>query len=1052
VIPRDISSTFSQTLKTRGDRYVADRRVHIEAATADRILAQVQGSRIYNVTLTTTGGSIAMTCTCPYSADHGACKHQWAVLRQADDEGLLSNPEGLPEWKRQLEITRRQLATTPTTAHGVWPDDRRLVYVVDLAASRESVGLVVDLAIETRQQDGKWSTPTAFRLGDDTWLASPDPDDRRIVQMLVGASPADAAARGTRYLLRDTAIDTALHAMCDTGRCRIHAPDDIFVPVGWAGDEPWTLHLRIARDGNGYALTGVVRRGREEMSLDEPVMLHAAGVLLARGAFAPFEHGGAFAFVVLLRRHQNSLTLAQSELPELLDTLYSLPHLPALELPPAASVAQSDAAPDSCLSIVADTASWRTQTNVLSLSFRYGRVQIAADDDAETVFDRETLTLYHRDRAAELAARDRVRVLGAKEEFDPVIRGTRLVVSKTRLLPLVTALIREGWIVDAEGAVYRTAGDRHAVVRSGIDWFELDAAVRYGDEDVPLSTLVDALARGESTVKLRDGSIGLLDADWISRLRTLVVTGKHEGKHGPTRFAHSQVALLDALLATLPDATVDETFATARAELRKFDRIAPADPPATFNGTLRDYQREGLGWLLFLRQFKLGGCLADDMGLGKTVQVLALLDALRVKKAGPSIVVVPRSLVFNWMREAERFAPRLRLLDWSGPGRHSDAEELTKADLVITTYGLLRRDAPALSAVEFEYAILDEAQAIKNPATAAAKAARLLKARNRLALSGTPIENRLAELWSLFEFLNPGMLGSASAFGAMARAVTTGTGPIAPSGGDPAGRDLLARALRPVIMRRTKDQVAPELPPRIEQTLEVELEPPQRKFYDALLAESRRSVLAQVDRVGLGRSRMHVLEALLRLRQAACAPVLADPRKANLPSAKLDALIPALTEVVEENHKAIVFSQFTSFLALVRDRLDAAGLPYEYLDGKTRDRESRVDRFQNDPNIRLFLVSLKAGGHGLNLTAAEYVYLLDPWWNPAVEAQAIDRAHRIGQTRHVIATRLVARGTIEAKILALQESKRALADAILTADQGVLSKIGREELEALLAS
>ncbi len=253
-----------------------------------------------------------------------------------------------------------------------------------------------------------------------------------------------------------------------------------------------------------------------------------------------------------------------------------------------------------------------------------------------------------------------------------------------------------------------------------------------------------------------------------------------------------------------------------------------------------------------------------------------------------------------------------------------------------------------------------------------------------------------------------------------------------------------------MILRRTKEKVATELPERMEQTLEVELEGPQRKFYDMLLAEYRGSLMDRVDRVGITKSRMHILEALLRLRQAACHPVLADPTRSALPSAKLDALIPALSEIVQEGHKALVFSQFTSFLALVRARLDKEGIVYEYLDGKTRDREVRVDRFQTDPDCRVFLISLKAGGQGLNLTAADYVFILDPWWNPAVEAQAIDRTHRIGQTRRVIATRLVARGTVEEKILELQASKRVLADAILSADQGVLAKIGRAELEVLL--
>jgi SNF2 family DNA or RNA helicase len=286
------------------------------------------------------------------------------------------------------------------------------------------------------------------------------------------------------------------------------------------------------------------------------------------------------------------------------------------------------------------------------------------------------------------------------------------------------------------------------------------------------------------------------------------------------------------------------------------------------------------------------------------------------------------------------------------------------------------------------------------------------------------------------------MLGASSTFSALAR--------LTASGETPAKGEILSRALRPVILRRTKDQVARELPPRVEQTLHVELEGAQRKFYDELLEAYRRSVLERVDRVGIGRAKMHILEALLRLRQAACHPVLADPRRTTAPSAKLDALMPALDEVMAEGHKALVFSQFTSFLKLVRERLDAAHVTYEYLDGKVRDRQARVDRFQNDAECPLFLISLKAGGHGLNLTAAEYVFMLDPWWNPAVEAQAIDRAHRIGQTRRVIATRIVARDTIEEKILTLQASKRALADAILGQEQGVLSRIGVEELRLLL--
>jgi SNF2 family DNA or RNA helicase len=429
------------------------------------------------------------------------------------------------------------------------------------------------------------------------------------------------------------------------------------------------------------------------------------------------------------------------------------------------------------------------------------------------------------------------------------------------------------------------------------------------------------------------------------------------------------------------------------------------------------------------------------MGLGKTVMVLALLDARRHERGRgrhvPSHVVVPRSLIFNWMEEARRFAPKLALLDYTGPLR--DTAGIPDADLVLTTYGTLRRDAARLHAFEFDYAILDEAQAIKNAATASAKAARLLRASHRLALSGTPIENHLGELWSLFEFLNPGLLGTAKAF---QRAST------ARRDGDV---EWLSRALRPFILRRTKEQVAPELPPRTEQTLQCELEGMQRRHYDELRAHYRETLLARIARDGVNRSKMQILEALLRLRQAACHSGLIDPRRAHEPSAKFDVLIPRLGEVIEEGHKALVFSQFTSFLALLRPRLEALGIPYEYLDGRTRDRAARVDRFQTDPKCRVFLISLKAGGLGLNLTAAEYVFLLDPWWNPAVEAQAIDRAHRIGQARHVFAYRLLARDTVEEKVAELQQSKRQLADAILSADAGLVRTLKPEDLELLLS-
>jgi len=449
----------------------------------------------------------------------------------------------------------------------------------------------------------------------------------------------------------------------------------------------------------------------------------------------------------------------------------------------------------------------------------------------------------------------------------------------------------------------------------------------------------------------------------------------------------------------------------------------------------------------FLRRFGFGGCLADDMGVGKTAQVLALLETRRElrtaangKNGAPSLVVVPKSLVFNWKQEAAKFTPQLRILDHTGNQR--DLNSFGAYDVILTTYGTLRRDAADFRDVEFDYVVLDEAQAIKNAATDSAKAARLLKGRHRLAMSGTPVENHLGELWSIFEFLNPGMLGSA---GVLKLAGGMGRNPSEET------RQLLAHSLRPFILRRTKEQVARELPAKTEQTIFCELEPKQRKLYNELRAHYRNSLLNTVAAQGLAKSKIQVLEALLRLRQAACHPGLLDPKRRTEPSAKLEVLINQLGEVTREGHKALVFSQFTSMLSIVCERLDELGIVYEYLDGATTNRQQHVERFQNDPSCGVFLISLKAGGLGLNLTAAEYVFLLDPWWNPAVEAQAIDRAHRIGQARQVFAYRLIAQDTVEEKVLQLQNTKRELAAAIIGADNSLIRNLKREDLELLLS-
>ncbi|MCH9675266.1 MAG: DEAD/DEAH box helicase, partial [Gammaproteobacteria bacterium] len=661
------------------------------------------------------------------------------------------------------------------------------------------------------------------------------------------------------------------------------------------------------------------------------------------------------------------------------------------------------------------------------------------------VLDRREMRILERDRAAERRLLEKIAQIGvfANKAHHAQQSGSHHFQEK--LFERVTfALLSDGWLVEIEDEPVRGPGRFNVSISSGIDWLDLDGSVDFDGTSVGLPELLSAVRKGQATINLADGSVGILPDAWRARHSALASLAELDGDR--VRYRPAQTLLLDALLSDeVADTRVDADYAQWRERFSRFEGIDEKPVPAGFCGELRPYQHTGYNWLRFLREFRFGGCLADDMGLGKTVQVLALLAGVRAdslaagRECLPSLVVVPKSLVFNWLAESARFTPELKTLEYSGNDRAKLRSQFKDIDLVVVTYGILRQDISELSAQPFEYAILDESQAIKNPRSQTAKAARLIDAAHRLVVTGTPIENHLGELWSQFEFLNPGLLGSLDTFESLSRA-----------DGDGESRDVLGRGLRPFILRRTKAQVAPELPPKTEQTVYCELEGEQRRQYEELLKFYRARIGNKVSELGFGRAKVHVLEALLRLRQTACHPGLVDKDRAQDSSAKIDLLLEQIDDLRERGHKALVFSQFTSLLAIVRHHLDTRGLVYEYLDGKTRDREARVQRFQEDADCGLFLISLKAGGSGLNLTAADYVFILDPWWNPAVEAQAIDRSHRIGQTKPVFAYRLIARDTVEERIIELQKQKRALADAIIGEDNAVIRDLTKDDLEFLL--
>jgi superfamily II DNA or RNA helicase len=951
-----------------------------------------------------------------------------------------------------------------------WPVGRQLLYLIDVPATLSHGQLVLELAMRDRlkKADG-WGKVKAARLPLSQLEHLPEPLDRQILATLRGAREHygyshtyyDSSVYGTlstQYVLPATLQHLLVPLMCQTGRCWLRlTPMTTDCPVlRWDDGAPWHFHVRIERDEaqRQYVLTGVLQRqgptGMEQLAMTAPAIFTAGGLLLTHERVARFEHGDSFAWIPYLRRHgQLAIPFAQGQ--AFLSDFLALPQPPPCTLPPELQYEEVRLVPQPRLTLRPLQHKSADDRLCGEVAFQYGEQRIRPNSRSGGVYNPQAQRFWVRHRAAEEAALATLHQLGFKEQryhFEP---RPVLTLATSSMPRVVRQLAEQGWVVEAEGKLYRRPGAFRLSVRSGIDWFELHGDVDFDGVVALFPTILAALLRGDTTVRLGDGTYGLLPEEWLKKYSLLAGLGSAQTDH--VRFTKAQAGLLDALLAAQPDVTFDATFAHACAQLQRFQGIKPADPPAAFHGTLRAYQRDGLGWLHFLRQFGFGGCLADEMGLGKTVQVLALLASRRHpsgptpqengQRPAPSLVVVPRSLMFNWQQEATRFTPHLRVLDHTGQGwNKAQAEHFDGYDVILTTYGTPRKDAVVFKDFRFDYVILDEAQAIKNAETESAKAARLLQGDYKLALSGTPIENHLGELWSLCGFLNPGMLGAASAFT---------LGGAAGRHPDPETRHLLAQALRPFILRRTKAQVARDLPAKIEQTIFCELEPRQRKLYDALREHYRRALLGKVAQDGINTSKIMILEALLRLRQAACHPGLLDAEQTSESSAKLDVLIPKLIEAREEGSKTVVFSQFTSLLAIVRERLDNEGMLYAYLDGRTRNRQERVERFQTDPHCPLFLISLKAGGLGLNLTAAENVFLLDPWWNPAVEAQAIDRTHRIGQTKQVFACRLIAKDTVEEKVLELQHRKRDLADAIITADNSLIRNLTREDLELLLA-
>ncbi|MEM1023897.1 MAG: DEAD/DEAH box helicase [Myxococcota bacterium] len=1091
------AGAFTERTRRKARAHVENGEASIEGASGSTVLVFVRDQRSKPY-LTAVDYSevenrerVQVECSCPYFKDGYPCAHIYAALIATDASGLdlvshnalmgrldvVQYSSGLPadddwffegengfasreiakkffedhggnrepDWRGSLQkLQKSLLATGPTTEQllNERPIDR-IELRIHPEKSEDRGTLVVEMYERIPDPEHPSGRLTPLYITRRDLARCSKGGDRRALDLLLAhpmaaglirpSDPGLAPVSSHLAIVPAALHDLMLGALVETAAFRCPVDEEglrTTPPLGIDAGPPWSFSVLVSDVVKGI-LHREVEGQREERDVSEALVVIRDGLVLFESELGRLNIGEEHDWLKFFRRN-GELAFSDERLRELLSEMGQIGHLPRLEL------RHRDlevAHPEPKTHVMIHEVDPKARAVPVDVSFDYDGTGFRLEDSRSAALDRNRFIL--RDREAERNAIRRLGQCGLRREEG--LEPHQLSLKPSEVTPAIRAMSQAGIEVRARGRAVRGLTGQSFRISSGMDWFDLQGEVDFEGIKVPLPELLTAVREREGLVRLSDGSEGLLPDAWVRRIDALNRLSQKKG--GQLRFASGQALLLDALVRAADiELEVDDRYARRQAELSGTRQVEAQHEPDGFEGELRPYQREGLGWLEFLDRLGLGGCLADDMGLGKTVQVLALLlaRALSGRQNGPTLLVAPRSLVYNWLRESERFAPSLKVLDYTGTQRADSFDAMDAHDLVVTTYGTVRRDVDLLRERTFDYVILDEAQAIKNPSAQSSKACRVLKSRHRLALSGTPIENDAIELWSIFEFLNPRMLGSRQQFHALSRA-----------GGS---LPLVAKGLKPLLLRRTKQQVLADLPEKTELSIHCELGPTQREHYERLRDHYRHSIKEKVEQEGLGKSRMHVLEALLRLRQAACHIGLVDPKKSKETSSKIESLMDHVHEVLAGGHKALIFSQFVKLLQIVRERLDEEQLPYAYLDGQTTRREEQVQRFMESEDVGLFLISLKAGGLGLNLTAADYVFILDPWWNPAVEAQAIDRAHRIGQTRPVFAYRFVARDTVEEKIIELHAHKRKLADALVSADDQFLKDLTLEDLRHLFGA
>jgi superfamily II DNA or RNA helicase len=1072
--------------------------------------AEVIGTEIYQTQLNwkyvKSTDEVTAKCTCPHFEEGNFCKHLWAFILELDRTGLskhiaiptyvdlamdddldaddtsstkdfeiVNSINQLPEQKKISPITIEKASNwrsifkqpPPKPKNKLTVAGTQIFFMTLESDKYKEASVKLNFFISEQNPTGTYAMPRPFALPENGQVKLGNLQLESALQAI--STLAKSEMRDTyRYSgyfpdpcsrsLRLSSLHFLFSSLLETGR--VYASRDEFIQsmheqkrANLLSGNFSQLTIRVHEADSGYSMTGF---------MNVTSKLDNAGTPAESNISAPIHEIKKFVDPNLFRwkNHIGFIELADSEqlwFEELVAGSLLIPNedseafLEAIlnqslkfSLPQSLTWEEAKIKPEPRLELTLDKSRASSSSNeqilqnryLIDLKFQYGPRNTSYSSLNHSLPSFEDRKIYCRD------AEEEVRIFGLLPH-ELMRAGARNknsedipYVHSKNLIEFAKAALSAGIPITIENKKIQEANDFQISVTSGVDWFEVEGEANFCGRWVKFPAILESVKKGENFVPLPDGSMGLMSEQMTERLNKFANFAENS-KDG-FRFGKAQGLILNSLLENETNVKLDADFKRLREKIKNFSGIKTSEPPASFQGKLRKYQKDGLGWLNFLETYELGGILADDMGLGKTIQCLAFLEnrrSLKKRRGNPSLLIAPKSLLPNWQSEAAKFTPEMRVHIHAGLERETTKEFFKKQDLVVTTYQTMLRDLDTLKEMSWDCLILDEAQAIKNPEALISKGSKMLPSKFRLAMTGTPIENSIQDLFSISDFVNPGFLNGKN------RTVHLKLSDDL--------KETLSRAFKPVLLRRTKEQVLKDLPEKTEQLISVELESKQLKAYNELKRYYQNQLMTEIKEKGVNKSKIKILAALTRLRQAALHPGLIDPGHSKTKSAKFEVVLEMLDDVISEDHRVLIFSQFTSLLGLLKKELDQRKIKYCYLDGKTAKRQEVVGEFKSQ-DVPVFLMSLKAGGVGLNLVEADYVFLLDPWWNPAVEAQAIDRVHRIGQKRAVNAYRFIAKNTVEEKILELQQTKKGISAEIFGAKSNLIRNLTAMDIENLL--